>query len=104
MAMRSERRGVRQDNVLVVVQPPPPPPPPPPRPNVVSAEAELRIDQVQDLAEAPGELQAVAMPNKLILHLHIEMHAEGQAPSQESIAKANQVLNETFGSDILKLK
>jgi hypothetical protein len=44
------------------------------------------------------------MPNKLRVFVRAELHGDGQPPSQDSVAKTNQVLKETFGSDILKLK
>lgn len=87
----------------VVPQPPQKPPQTLP-PNVVRAEAELRIDQVQDLAETLGELQSAAMPNKLRFYVRIELSGDQGAPGPEVVAKVNQVLQEALGGKLMELR
>lgn len=71
--------------------------------NVATAEAELRIDQIQDLAEVLGELQAAAMPDKLRFHMRIELSGDQGVPGPEVVARVNEVLKETLSGVSVQL-
>ena len=68
----------------------------PPKPGVRVAEADLRPNDIQDLADAMGELTAAAAGNELKFHLRIELG--GAAPASEDVVKkVNTVLAESIG-------
>jgi len=68
-----------------------PPPPPVVRPGVRVAEADLKANEIQDLADAIGELTRLATGCDLKLRLHIELGGE-RAASEERVAKLNELL------------
>jgi hypothetical protein len=75
---------------------PPPAPVQPPKPGVRVAEADLRPNEIQDLADVIGELTAAAAGTELKFHLRIELG--GAAPaSDEVVKKVNAVLTESIG-------
>lgn len=93
--------GAQFVKLRVPAGPPPPPPSPGPKANVVSAEADLRIDQLQDLVEALPDLQAAAMPYKLKYRVRIEMTGDQEPPSTSTMAKINDALHEALGAQDL---
>jgi len=71
----------------------------PPKPSVRVAEADLRPNEIQDLADVIGELTAAAAGNDLKFHLRIELG--GEIPPQNEIPeKLNKILKDV--SDNLK--
>jgi hypothetical protein len=74
----------------------PPPPPPPSKPGVLTAEADLRPSQIQDLADALGDLGAAAAGHGLKFHLRIELGGE-KPPTPEVTKRVNEVLKEALG-------
>lgn len=76
--------------VLVV---PSPSPTLPPRPGVHIAEADLRPNEIQDLADMISELTAAAAGNDLKFHLRIELGGDVQ-PQSETIDKLNKILKD----------
>ncbi len=76
-----------------VVSPPPPPPPPPPKPGVRVAEADLRPNEIQDLADVIGELTAAAVGYELKFHLRIELGSK-TSPPQTIADQINQILQQ----------
>ena len=71
----------------------------PPKPGVRVAEADLRPNEIQDLADVIGELTAAAAGNDLKFHLRIELG--GEIPPQNEIPeKLNKILKDV--SDNLK--
>ncbi len=102
------------------VEPGPGPLPPPPgpgrgparRPGVVVAEAELRPDQIQDLAEKVGEIVGLAARERLDVRFRISVEVSAIAPpgdqalppappSDEALDRLNRLLGEV--SDNLTL-
>ena len=57
------------------------------------AEAELRANEVQDLAEQVGEMTRLAVGCELRFHLRIELGGK-TPPSQELLDKLNKILAE----------
>jgi len=74
-----------------VLPPPPPPPPPPPKPGVKVAEAELRPNEIQDLADVIGELVAAAVGLELTFQLRVELAGAPKLPDAV-VDKINQLL------------
>ncbi len=71
----------------------PPLPPPPPKPGVFIAEADLRPNEIQDLADAMGELTSTAAGNELKFHLKIELG--GKIPAADDVLnKLNHILQD----------
>jgi hypothetical protein len=68
----------------------PPPLPPPPRPGVRVAEAELRPNEIQDLADAVGELIELAAGQELRFRLRVELGIESLA--DDVVEKIGNVL------------
>jgi hypothetical protein len=77
-----------------------PPPPPPPKAGVRIAESELKWNQIQDLADAMGELMSIAAGYDLKFRLRIELGAESPPP-EEIVRKVNDLLKDV--SDDLQL-
>ena len=63
----------------------PPTPTPLPKPGVFIAEADLRPNEIQDLADVMGELTAAAAGNDLKFHLKIELG--GKIPAADDVLK-----------------
>jgi len=82
-----------QVRLPVTTPPPPPPPPPPPEPGVLTTQAHLRPNQIQDLADQIGDLTKAAIGLDLAFHLRIELKGASR-PADEVVAKINQVLQE----------
>lgn len=78
---------------LVKVGPPPPPPPPPPKPGVLVAEAELRPNEIQDLADAIGGMVGAAVGHELKFRLRVELGGPA-APPSEVVDRINKALKE----------
>lgn len=67
----------------------PPPPPPPPDRGMRTAEAELAVYELQDLAEVLGAQVEATARYDLTFRLRIEL---GEDPPEEVVEKANEVL------------
>jgi DNA-directed RNA polymerase subunit L len=76
-----------------------PPPLQPPKLGVRVAEADLRPNEIQDLADEIGDLTTAAVGNDLKFHLRIELGGDIQ-PNNEVVEKLNKILKEV--SDNLK--
>ena len=68
------------------------PPPPPPPSGRLTAESELTTAQIQDLADAVGELKKAAAGEDLRLTFRIEVGSEEEKPSEEVVGKLNEIL------------
>lgn len=76
------------------VEPPPGPPLPPPLPpGVRVAEAELRPNEIQDLADVVGELVAAAVGYDLTFRLRVEVGGDSEVPD-EVVKKLNKILED----------
>jgi hypothetical protein len=73
------------------VPPPPPPPPPPPKPGVLVARADLRSNQIQDLADQISDITLAAAGLELKFNVQVEVSGTNSG-SAEAIAKLNQLL------------
>jgi hypothetical protein len=73
------------------VPPPPPPPPPPPKPGVLVARAELRSNQIQDLADQISDITLAAAGLDLKFNVQVEVSGTNSG-SAEAVAKLNQLL------------
>ena len=71
-----------------------------PRPGVRVAEADLRPNEIQDLAEVIGDLTGAAVGSELNFHLRIELSGDGPV-KDDLIEKLNKILQEV--NDKLKL-
>jgi hypothetical protein len=78
-----------------------PPPPPPPKPGVLMARAELRSNQIQDLADQISQITLVAAGMDLKFTVQVELSG-ANAGSAESVAKLNDLLEAV--SEELKLR
>lgn len=67
-----------------------------PKPGVLIAAAELRPNQIQDLAEQVSEVAKIAVGHDLRFHLRIELGGASRPPD-DVIMKMNQVLQEVSG-------
>ncbi|MCR4442858.1 MAG: DUF499 domain-containing protein [Peptococcaceae bacterium] len=76
------------------------PPPPPPKPGVKVAEAELRPNEIQDLADVIGELVAATVGLELTFKLRVELAGTPELPD-EVVARVNELLAGV--ADTLKL-
>ena len=81
--------------------PPPTPPTPPIRAGVCVAEAELRPNEIQDLADVVGEVVGIAVGHDLKFTLRVELG--GDTPPPDDVIEK---LNKTLGgiSDDLRLR
>ena len=70
-----------------------PPPPKPRRPGVRVAEADLKVNEIQDLADAIGELVKLATGHELKLGIRIEIGGDS-SPSDELIRKLNEIMKD----------
>lgn len=76
------------------VEPPPGPPVPlPPGLGVRVAEAELRPNEIQDLADVVGDLVAAAVGYDLTFRLRLEMGGDSEVPD-EVVTKMNKILED----------
>lgn len=75
--------------------------PPPPLPDLFFAEADLRTNEIQDLADQVGELAKVAAGFNLKFRLRIELSGEPRPP-ETVVAQINTLLNNI--STALKLR
>lgn len=80
---------------------PPVPPPPPVAPGTLVAQAELRPDEIQNMAESMGDLLKAAAGLKLKFSLRIELSGDGEI-GNETAGKVNDVLAEV--ADGLRLE
>lgn len=80
---------------------PPPPPPPPAQPGVRFAEADLRPNEVQDLAEVVGDLKAASAGLNLRFYVRIELGGD-TPPSEDVTQKINSVLSKVSKSLLLR--
>jgi len=71
--------------------PPPPLPPPPPKPGVLIARAELRPNQIQDLADQISQITLVAAGMDLKFSVQVELSG-ANAGTAETVAKLNDLL------------
>jgi hypothetical protein len=68
---------------------------PPPfalRPDVLVAEADLRPNEIQDLAEQLPDIRRVAGATNLKIHVRLELDGRGTSPGQDLVANLNAVL------------
>ena len=86
-----------------LAQPVPPTPPPsvPPKSGVRLAQAELQLNQLQDLSDAAGELKSATAGYDLKFRIEIELGGATPVPG-EITAKANKILREV--ADDLELR
>jgi len=84
----SNSRNVRLRRPLDV---PPPPPPPPPKPGLLVARAELRSNQIQDLADQISDITLAAAGLDLKFNVQIEVSGTNLG-SEEAVAKLNDLL------------
>ncbi|MDI6709994.1 MAG: hypothetical protein QME76_04805 [Bacillota bacterium] len=82
--------GAQHVKVRVPDVAPPPPPPPPPRPGIRVAEAVLQPGEIQDLAEAVGEMVKAAVGYDLVFRLRVELG--GTDLPEEVVEKINRML------------
>lgn len=73
--------------------PPPPPPPQPRPPGTRIAEAELRPNEIQDLADQIGEIVRAAVGMELKFHVRIELGGNEKSPDP-AIAEINKLLEQ----------
>lgn len=72
-----------------------------PRRDVLVAEADLRTNQIQDLAEHVADIARAAVGEDLKFHLRIELGG-GNKPSNDVVAKINEILKNVSDRLILK--
>jgi hypothetical protein len=78
-----------------------PPPPPPPPPGTRIAEADLNLNQIQDLADLSGDIQSALVGYDLRLHLKIEI--SGKEPlTEETLERIQKLLKDVSEELILK--
>src|SRR5262249_17195266 len=87
-----DRAGAAAGLVRLPGKVPPPPPPPPPT-GVRVAQAELRPNQLQDLADQVGELTRTAVGYDLKFLLRVELGGKAQPPS-DLVERLNALLAE----------
>jgi len=92
--------GASSVKLRVPTEAPPPPPPPPPR-GVLVAEAELRPNELQDLAEEVGNVVSAAAGHQLRFVLRVEL-GETPPPALEIVKKIDEALGRVSGK--LRLK
>jgi hypothetical protein len=86
----SNSKNVRLRRPLDVA-PPPPLPPPPPKPGVLVARAELKSNQIQDLADQISQITLLAAGMDLKISVQVELSG-AKAGSFETVAKLNDLL------------
>jgi hypothetical protein len=84
--------GAQNVKLRLTAAPPPPPPPLVLRPDLLVAEAELRVNEIQDLAEQLPEIRKIAAGTNLKFRLRLELEGKGTAPAQELVANLNRAL------------
>ncbi|MGH9689648.1 MAG: hypothetical protein ACRD4C_00840, partial [Candidatus Acidiferrales bacterium] len=72
--------------------PPPPPPTPTPQPGVRVGEAELKLNEIQDLADVVGDLKSAVVGLNLKVTVRIELSGD-RPPSNDVLEKVNRVLS-----------
>jgi hypothetical protein len=87
-----ELTGAQAVKLRLPVEAPPPPPPP----GAFIAEADLRPNQIQDLADVVGDLTKAAAGHELKLHLHIELGGE-EPPPDRTVEEVNKILRTVSG-------
>lgn len=98
-----EYPGAQTVKLRIPGTPPPPPPPPstpPAKAGVLVAEADLRPNEIQDLADEIGEISAAAVGLELKFHIRIEVGGDVK-PKEEVKETINQKLKNV--SEKLKL-
>ena len=70
---------------------PPSPPPAPPRPGVVSAAAEMKANEIQDLADVVSEIVKAAAGCDIKFKVSVELGGD-EPPPAEVIAQINEIL------------
>lgn len=85
-----EYPGAQYIRLRVPKEAPPPPPPPPPPPGVLVAEAELRPNEIQDLADVIGDIVNIVVGRGVKFNVRIEIKAEEM--SKEDLERFNQIL------------
>lgn len=76
------------------VEPPPGPPlPPSPKPGIRVAEAEIRPNEIQDLADVVGDLVKAAVGYNLVFRLRLELGGDSEVPD-EVVANMNKILTD----------
>jgi len=88
-------------NVKFRVPKAPPPPPPPKKTGVRTAGAELSVGQIQDLAEAVGDIAKAAVGYGIVFRMNVELGGEKAAP-EEVVGRIDDLLRGI--SDELELK
>lgn len=78
---------------LRIPQAAPPPPPPPPKPGLLVAEAELRPNEIQDLADQIAEIAKIAAGFELRFRLRVEL-STGQKSANDLVDRLNALLAE----------
>ena len=78
------------------------PPPPPPLPGVLVAEAELRVNEIQNLADQIETLKKAAAGIPIKFTLRIEVGGGKQKPTKDVVSQLDAALGEVSGN--LKLR
>jgi hypothetical protein len=87
----SNSKNVRLRRPQDVPPPPQPPPPPPPKPGILIARAELRSNQIQDLADQISDITLAAAGLDLKFRIEVELDGSGKnAP--DVVEKLNSIL------------
>ena len=87
----SNSKNVRLRRPQDVPPPPQPPPPPPPKPGILIARAELRSNQIQDLADQISDITLAAAGLDLRFNIQVEVSGTNSG-SVDAVAKLNQLL------------
>lgn len=72
------------------------------RPDILVAEAELRPNEIQDLAEQLPEIRKIAGATNLKIHVRLELDGRGSSPGQDLVANLNSLLSKISKSFSLK--
>ncbi len=80
---------------------PPPPPPPAFQPGIRAGEAELKPNEVQDLAEVVGDLKAASVGLSLKLSFRVELSGD-PPPSEATLTKVNSILSKVSKGLLLR--
>lgn len=72
------------------------------KPDVLAAEAELRPNQIQDLADALAEIKKAAGPLDLKFRLRVEIDDHGSKPASSIVTNLNDLLRKISGQLVLK--
>jgi hypothetical protein len=100
--------GARNVRLRVPAEAPPPihvpvPPPVVTPPSIRSAEAELDVNDLQDLTDTISALNSAAVAHGLRIVVRLEVGAEA-APTEEVIGQLNQVLDEARVTERLRFR